>query len=151
MENPFKTNELTEEQVSQVVNYFDTGDTGNLTESKIRFMYWRMKNQGIKFDKAEEYLSKQLKRKQESYRWQKEQELNQHQKEYRQEKAWETWRFELMRLKEWEDWRTMVIWFMEKYDEQTGKYKRSHAVEIEERLNPDYFQEIADRFNLVID
>jgi hypothetical protein len=24
MENPFKTNELTEEQVSQVVNYFDT-------------------------------------------------------------------------------------------------------------------------------
>jgi hypothetical protein len=49
-----------------------------------------MKAQGMKFDKAEEYLSKQLKRKQESYRWQKEQELNQHQKEYRQEKAGET-------------------------------------------------------------
>lgn len=151
MENPFKTNELTEEQVSQVVNYFDTWDTGNYTESQIWFMYGKMKHQGIKFDKAEEYLSKQLKRKQDSYRWQKEQELNEHSKQYRQEKAWDTWKFELMRLKEWEDWRTMVIWFMEKFDEQTGKYKRSHAVEIEERLNPDYFQEIADRFNLVID
>lgn len=151
MENPFKMNELTEEQVSQVVNYFDTWDIWNLTESKIWYMYGRMKHQGIKFDKAEEYLSKQLKRKQESYRWQKEQELNEHSKQYRQEKAWDTWKFELMRLKEWEDWRTMVIWFMEKFDEQTGKYKRSHAVEIEERLNPSYFQEIADRFNLVID
>jgi hypothetical protein len=40
---------------------------------------------------------------------------------------------------------------MEKFDEQTGKYKRSNAVEIEERLNPSYFQEIADRFNLLID
>ena len=151
MENPFKTNELTEEQVSQVVNYFDTWDTGNYTESQIWFMYGKMKAQWMKFDKAEEYLGKQLKRKQDSYRWQKEQELNEHLKSYRQEKAWDTWRFELMRIKEWEDWRTMVIWFMEKYDEQTGKYKRSHAVEIEERLNPEYFQEIADRFNLVID
>lgn len=151
MENPFKTNELTEEQVSQVVNYFDTGDTGDYTESQIWFMYGKIKHQWMKFDKAEEYLSKQLKRKQDSYRWQKEQELNEHMKSYRQEKAWDTWRFELMRLKEWEDWRTMVIWFMEKYDEQTGKIKRSHAVEIEERLNPEYFQEIADRFNLVID
>lgn len=151
MENPFKTNELTEEQVSQVVNYFDTGDTGDYTESQIWFMYGKIKHQWMKFDKAEEYLSKQLKRKQDSYRWQKEQELNEHMKTYRQEKAWDTWRFELMRLKEWEDWRTMVIWFMEKFDEQTGKYKRSHAVEIEERLNPSYFQEIADRFNLVID
>ena len=136
MENPFKTNELTEEQVSQVVNYFDTWDTGNYTESQIWFMYGKMKAQWMKFDKAEEYLGKQLKRKQDSYRWQKEQELNEHLKSYRQEKAWDTWRFELMRIKEWEDWRTMVIWFMEKYDEQTGKYKRSHAVEIEERLNP---------------
>jgi hypothetical protein len=50
-------------------------------------MYGKMKHQGIKFDKAEEYLSKQLKRKQDSYRWQKEQELNEHSKQYRQEKA----------------------------------------------------------------
>jgi hypothetical protein len=45
MENPFKTNELTEEQVSQVVNYFDTGDTGDYTESQIWFMYGKIKHQ----------------------------------------------------------------------------------------------------------
>lgn len=151
MDNPFKTNELTGEQVSQVVNYFDTGDTGNYTESQIWFMYGKLKANGSKIDKAEEYLSKQLKRKYESYRRQKEQELNDHSKQYRQEKAGDTWKYELMRVKEREDGRTMVIWFMEKYDEQTGKIRWSHAVEIEERLNPEYFQEIADRFNLVID
>ena len=151
MDNPFKTNELTEEQVSQVVNYFDTGDTWDYTESQIWFMYGKMKAQWMKFDKAEEYLSKQLKRKYESYRRQKEQELNDHSKQYRQEKAGDTWRYELMRVNEREDGRTMVIWFMEKYDEQTGKIKWSHAVEIEERQNPEYFQEIVNRFNLVID
>ena len=70
----FKLKPLTEEQILSVVNYFDTWDTGEFSESQIWFMYWRMKNQGIKFDKAEDYLSKQLKRKQDSYRWQKEQE-----------------------------------------------------------------------------
>jgi hypothetical protein len=29
--------------------------------------------------------------------------------------------------------------------------KRTHAVDIEERQNPDYFQEIVKRFNLLID
>lgn len=151
MDQPFKIQPITEEQICKVVNYFDTGDTGGESESRIRLRYWRMKNQWSTIDKAEEQIKKAIKRKHESYRWQKEQELNEHSKIYRQEKAWDTWRYELMRLKEWEDWRTMVIWFMEKYDETTWKIKRSHAVEIEERQNPDYFQEIADRFNLVID
>ena len=142
---------LTEEQISAVTNYFDTGDKGKYSESGIWLWYWRMKAQWIRFDKAEEYLDKIDKRKQESYRWNKEQEINDHLKAYRQEKAWENWMYELMRVKEWEDWRTMVIWFMEKFDEQTGKYKWSHSVEIEERQNPEYFQEIAKRFNLVID
>ena len=39
---------------------------------------------------------------------------------------------------------------MQKYDEQAMKIRYSHAVEIEERQNPEYFQEIAKRFNLVI-
>lgn len=151
MEQPFKTQPITEEQIYKVVNYFDTWDTGGESESRIWLRYWRMKSQWSTIDKAEEQIKKAVKRKHESYRWQKEQEINEHSKMYRQEKAWENWKYELMRLKEWEDWRTMVIWFMEKYDETTWKIKRSHAVEIEERQNPDYFQEIADRFSLVID
>lgn len=146
-----KIQPLTEEQISAVTNYFDNGDKGNYTESQIRLWYGRMKGQGVKIDLAEEGIKKLNKRKQESYRRSKEQEINDHLKAYRQEKAWENGIYELMRVKEREDGRTMVIWFMEKFDEQLGKYKWSHAVEIEERQNPDYFQEIAKRFKLVID
>jgi hypothetical protein len=56
-----------------------------------------------------------------------------------------------MRLKEWEDGRTIVMWFMWNYDLEKQKQRWSHVVEIEERQNPDYFQEIVKRFNLVID
>lgn len=147
----FKLKPLTEEQILSVVNYFDTWDTGEFTESQIWFMYWRLKAQWNKIDKAEEYLENIKKRKAESYRWNKEQEINQHMKEYRQETAWDTWRYELMRLKEWEDWRTLVLWFMGNYDTEKNKQKWSHVIEIEERQNPDYFQEIVKRFNLVID
>lgn len=150
MNNPFKTNELTEEQVLQVVNYFDTWDTGDFTESKIWYLYGRLKAKWSTIDKAEQYLAKALKKKQDSYRWLKEQEINKNLKEYKQETAGDTWKYELMKLNEWEDGRTMVIWFMQKYDEQAMKIRYSHAVEIEERQNPEYFQEIAKRFNLVI-
>lgn len=146
-----KIKPLTEEEISAVTNYFDNKELGDNTESQIRLRYWRMKSQWVKIDVAEQEIDKTNKRKQESYRWNKEQEINWHLKAYRQEKAGDSGVYELMRVTEWEDWRTMVIGFMEKYDEQLGKYKRSHAVEIEERCNPDYFQEIAKRFKLVID
>ena len=146
-----KIQPLTGDQISAVTNYFDNGDKGNYTESQIRLWYGRMKGQGVKIDLAEEGIEKVNKRKQESYRRNKEQEINDHLKAYRQEKAWDNGIYELMRVNEREDGRTMVIWFMERFDEQLGKYKWSHAVEIEERQNPEYFQEIAKRFKLVID
>ena len=62
----FKLKPLTEEQILSVVNYFDTWDTGEFTESQIWFMYWRLKAQWNKIDKAEEYLEKAKKRKAES-------------------------------------------------------------------------------------
>lgn len=151
MDTPFKLNELTEEQLSAVVNYFDTGDTGWINEKKIRFRYWVMKSKWTKIDKAEEQIQKLLKRKQDSYRWLKEQEINDHVKAYKQETAGDTWRYELMKLNEWEDGRTLIIWFMWNYDMDRQKQKWTHVVEIEERQNPDYFQEIIKRFNLVID
>ena len=151
METTFKLKPMTEEQISSVVNYFDTGDTGEFSESQIWFMYWRLRANWSKIDKAEEYLDKMKKRKAESYRWLKEQEINKHMKEYRQETAWDTWKYELMRLKEWEDGRTLVLWFMGNYDTEKNKQKFSHVIEVEEKQNPDYFQEIVKRFNLVID
>lgn len=151
MQNPFQSQPMTEEQIYKVVNYFDTWDTWWESESRIRLRYWKMKANWSKIDKAEEEIEKTIKRKQESYRWQKEQEINKHMKEYRQEKQWDNGIYELMRLNEWEDWRTMVLWFMENFDTERQKQRWSHVIEIEERLNPDYFQEIVKRFNLLID
>ena len=151
MQNPFQSQPMTEEQIYKVVNYFDTWDTWWESESRIRLRYWKMKANWSKIDKAEEEIEKTIKRKQESYRWQKEQEINKHMKEYRQEKQWDNGIYELMRLNEWEDWRTMVLGFMENFDTERQKQRWSHVIEIEERLNPDYFQEIVKRFNLLID
>lgn len=151
METTFKLKPITEDQILSVVNYFDTWDIGELSESQIWFLYWRMRANGTKIEKAEEYLNKMKKRKAESYRWNKEQEINKNMKEYKQETWWDTWRYELMRLKEWEDWRTLVLWFMGNYDTEKNKQRFTHVIEIEERENPDYFQEIVKRFNLVID
>lgn len=151
MKEAIKLKPLTEEQISLVCNYFDTWDKWGLTESQIYILYGRMKYQWVRIDKAEEVIEKLEKRKQDSYRWNKEQEINQHIKEYRQQTQWDNGIYELMRLKEWEDGRTIVMWFMWNYDLEKQKQKRSHVVEIEERQNPDYFQEIVKRFNLVID
>lgn len=153
MKNPFKLNELTEEQVLKVLKYFDTrknghGDTSGEKESQIRARYWILRAKWeFTCDIAEAEKLKNKKRDQESYRRFKEQEIRDHLKAYRQEEYWNEWVFELMRVYEREDWRQVNIWIMKTDD----WIKRTHAVEIEERQNPEYFQEIIKRYNLVIE
>ena len=53
-----------------------------------------------------------------------------------------------MRTYNREDGRQINIWIMV---QDNDGIKRTHAVDIEERQNPEYFQEIIKRFNLVID
>ena len=151
MQEAMKIKPLTEEQILSVCKYFDDWDKWRFTESQIRMLYWRMKAQWTKLDRAEEQIEKLKKRKAESYRRNKEQEFNEHLKAYKQETAGDYWKYELMKLNEREDWRTLVVWIMWNYDVEKQKQRRVHAVEIEERQNPAYFQEIIKRFSLVID
>ena len=151
MQEAMKIKPLTEEQILSVCKYFDDWDKWRFTESQIRMLYWRMKAQWTKLDRAEEQIEKLKKRKAESYRRNKEQEFNEHLKAYKQETAWDIWKYELMKLNERENWRTLVVWIMWNYDVERQKQRRVHAVEIEERQNPAYFQEIIKRFSLVID
>jgi FMN phosphatase YigB (HAD superfamily) len=72
-------------------------------------------------------------------------------KEYKQETWWDIWQYELVNLKEWDDGRTLEIWILWGYDTERQKQRWIHTVEIEERRNPDYFQEIIKRYNLVIE
>lgn len=154
MENPFRLNDITEEQISKVIKYFDTyknwhGDTSWERESQIRIRYWILHSRWeLTVDLAKQEAEKRDKRDHESYRWRKEQELNQHLRDYRHQNFWEDGKYELARLYEWEDGRQINIWIM---TTENNEIKRSHMVDIEEKQNPDYFQEIVKRFNLVID
>jgi len=154
MENPFKLNNITEDQILKVVKYFDTyknwhGDTSWESESQIRIRYWILhRRDWLTIDIAEQEKTKTKKRNGESYRWKKEQEINQHLKEYRQQNYWTEWTYDLMRTYNREDGRQINIWIMVQTNDGI---KRTHAVDIEERQNPEYFQEIIKRFNLVID
>jgi len=154
MENPFKLNDITEEQILKVVKYFDTyknwhWDTSWERESQIRIRYWILHNrEWFTVDIAEQKKAEKFKRDGESYRWRKEQEINDHLKEYRQQNYWTEWTYDLMRTYNREDGRQINIWIMV---QDNDGIKRTHAVDIEERQNPDYFQEIVKRFNLVID
>ena len=154
MENPFRLNDITEEQISKVVKYFDTyknwhWDSSWESESQIRVRYWILHwKWELTLDIAEQEKDKIKKRNGESYRWKKEQEINDHLKEYRQQNYWNEWTYDLMRTYNREDGRQINIWIMV---QDNDGIKRTHAVDIEERQNPDYFQEIVKRFNLVID
>lgn len=154
MENPFKLNDITEEQISKVVRYFDTyknwhGDTSWESECQIRIRYWILHQRWeLTLGIAEQEKAKTKKRDGESYKWRKEQEINKHLKEYRQQNYWNEWVYELMRSYDREDGKQINIWIM---TTENNEIKRTHAVDIEERENPDYFQEIVKRFNLVID
>ena len=153
MKNPFKINELNEEQILKVLKYFDTrnnwhGDTSWEKESQIRARYWILHAKWeLTIDVAEQEKLKSQKRDWESYKRFKEQEIKEHLKAYRQEEYWNEWVFELMRVYEREDWRQINIWIMKTDD----WIRRTHAIEIEERRNPEYFQEIINRYKLLID
>jgi hypothetical protein len=56
--------------------------------------------------------------------------------------------YQLLKLNNWEDWRTMVLWIEGMFDIETKRQKREQVIEIEERRNPTYFQEVANRFNV---
>lgn len=151
MKQMIKMEPLTEEKISLVRNYFETWELWWKSESEIWFTYWRMKYHWMKIDKAEEYLAEKRWEKEEVYKWKMEQEIKQHLKEFKIETWWDIWKYDLVNLKEWEDGRTLEIGILSGYDEEKWKQKWKHTVLIEERLNPNYFQEIVKRYNLVIE
>ena len=148
---PIEIKPISESQKLVVRRYFETWEKWWFTTSKIRMIYWRMKANWETIEKAEEEILKSEKRKEESYRRNKEQEINQNIKNYRIETWWNIWKYELMKVNEREDWRTLIIWFLKSYDVERDRQTRSYVVEIEERQNRDYFKEIVKRYNLLIE
>lgn len=79
-----KIEPLTEEEKSEVIEYFKNSNNLNELNSKIWFNYGRMKAFGEKIDVADKYLEDIRKRKQTNYRFFKENEMKEKLEEYNQ-------------------------------------------------------------------
>lgn len=151
MKEMMKIQPLTEEQKWIVHKFFEEFDKCWVSEHKIWIWYWRMKAEWIRIEQAEELIKKSKQRKKDSYKWKKEQEINQHLKEYKQETWWDVGRYEFVKLYERECWRSLVLWFLWNYDLEHNRQRRSHVITIDEWKNEEYFQEIIKRYNLAIE
>lgn len=151
MQEMMKLQPLTEEQKLTVHKFFEQSEKCWVSEHRIWIRYWRMKAQWTTIEQAEELIKKSKQRKMDSYRRKKEQEINQHMKEYKQETWWDIWKFEFIKLHERECWKSLVLWFLWNYDLEHNRQRRSHVITIDERKNPEYFQEIIKRYNLAIE
>ena len=137
-----KLKPLTEEEKSLVRNYFATWDNGGWWESRIWFIYGRMRAHGDIIPSAEDLISSRRQQKMDSYKLSKEQEIADGLLAYASEHN-ETSEYEFMKLNHWDPWRTLIIGILG-YDGK--KVTHTHTVEINELSNPDYFKECMMRY-----
>jgi len=140
-----KLEPLTEDQKSLVREYFKNGTKENKPQMFIR--YGRMKNGGEIIEKAEQMIKEAQQRKEDWYKRYMNKQIKENMEAYKQ-RFQEDGNYQLLKLNHWEDWRTMVLWIEGMFDIETKRQKREQVIEIEERRNPTYFQEVAKRFNV---
>jgi len=133
---------LTEDQKSSVRRYFESGELGDLTESRVWLFYGRMKSLGESIPAAESVLDKKRHQKMEDYKLSKEAEISRGLHDYENEHQ-EASEYEVMKINERENWRTLVIGILD-YD--VKQISHSHVIEIEEASNPSYFSECMMRY-----
>lgn len=139
-----KTDDITEDKISALVNFLDNPWTW--VNPKMAILYWRLQARWEKLDKAEERLDKDRQKKKESYKWKIVNEIKQWLEDMRNENWWwyNPYRYEIANIKSRSDWRTLLIWFRDVDSE--WKTKRRHSVLIEEKNNPDFFQEMMQKY-----
>jgi hypothetical protein len=54
------------------------------------------------------------------------------------------YQYEIANIKSWVDGRTMQIWFQD--TDVNDKVKRRHSIVIEEKDNPEFFQEMMQKY-----
>lgn len=116
------------------------------TEPQLAMLYWRLRARGEKIDKAEERLDKDRQRKRESYKWKIINEIKQWLEDMRNENWWwyNPYKYEIANIKSRADWKTLLIWFRD--IDENWKTKRRHSVLIEEVYNPDFFNEMLEKY-----
>ena len=136
--------DITEDKISDLVTFLDNPWTW--VNPRMALLYGRLKNRWNKLDKAEERLDKDRQRKKESYKWKIINEIKQWLEDMRNENWWwyNPYKYEIANIKSRADWKTLLIWFRDVDSE--WKTKRRHSVLIEEKENPEFFQETLDKY-----
>lgn len=140
----FKMDDITEDKISDLVTFLDNPWTW--VNPRMALLYGRLKNRWNKLDKAEERLDKDRQKKKESYKWKIVNEIKQWLEDMRNENWWwyNPYKYEIANIKNRADWRTLLIWFRDVDSEWKTKWR--HSVLIEEKNNPDFFQEMLDKY-----
>ena len=94
-----KIKPLTEDEKSSVRSYFETGELGDLTESRVWFLYGRMKAQGESIPEAEAFLDKKKQHRMDEYKLSKEAEILRGLHDYENDHQ-EVSEYEVMRINE---------------------------------------------------
>lgn len=142
-----KLDDITGEQISDLVKFLDSWVLPEwVSEAKLAILYWRLRARWEKIDKAEEWLEKDRQKKRESYKWRIINEIKQWIEDMKNENWWwyNPYRYEIVNIKSRADGKTLLIWFRDVDSE--WKTKRKHSVLIEEVYNPDFFQEMMDKY-----
>ena len=138
---------LTEEEIEEVYKFFsDVDDVKVLDELKIPKIiqnYGRLKSKGRKIEKAEEYLKLCKFRREETYKEKKEREIENWLFDYENEHS-ERGNYEFVRMNHRQWYRTMVISILS--TQRWWGLKNNNTIEINEELNPDYFQECIQKY-----
>lgn len=139
-----KQEDITGEKISELVNFLDNPWTW--VNPKMAMLYGRLQARWEKIDKAEERLEKDRQKKKESYKWRIINEIKQWLEDMRNENWWwyNPYKYEIANIKSRADWKTLLIWFRDIDSE--WKTKRKHSVLIEEKDNPEFFQEMLEKY-----
>lgn len=138
---------ITEEKISALVNFLDTWVVPEWwSESRLAIFYGQLRANWTKLDKAEERLKNDVQKKREAYKWRILNEIKKWNEDMKNENGWwyNPYKYEIVNVKSWEHWRTMQIWFRDIDIDWRTKWR--HSVLIEEIYNPDFFQEMLEKY-----
>ena len=148
MEKTFVMKPLTEDEINEVVSFFkDLQSIETLEQTKfprILFNYGRLRRQGKRIEKAEQYLLRQEIKMAEWYKARKEREFEDWAFDFENEHN-EPWNYELIKVKKRTDYRTAVF-AITSFDEKR-RLKNNNTIEVVEKYNPQYFAEVCKKYN----
>lgn len=131
--------------ISDLVKFLDSNPWPEVNP-KMAILYGRLKGRWMKLDKWEEWINKSIEKKKTDYKWKILNQMKQWLEEIVNENRSYSWHYEyqIANLKNWTKWRTMQLWFADVDESWNDKWRKS--VEIEEWKNPEFFQEMLEKY-----